>query len=652
MSHRAEATRIGTLAALALMAIATPAAAQPALQGYSDYTTFSSQVEGLGKPAADVKATVQARSLGETLGGRSVWLLTLGEALREGTEPAATATDSKPATDTKPAILILGNVDAPHLVGSELAMRIAKLLTEKADSDAAVKQLLERHTVYIIPRPSPDASEAFFRRPQTEREGNDRPSDDDRDFKSGEDPPEDLNGDGLITQMRVEDPAGTLVPHPDEPRVLVTADAEKNERGQYRVYTEGRDNDGDEQFNEDPSGGVAFNRNFTFKYPYFERGAGPHQVSEIETRAVADFAFDHPNIALVFSFSPDDNLMHPWKPNPSAENQRIKTAVLAADAPVLDALATKYRELHGGKDAPDSPPPAGSFAHWAYFHFGRWSLSARAWWIPEVKPAATTDAKSASDAKPDDTAKPEEAAKPADESKPQDAAKPDETAKPADDTKPDNAAKPDETAKPEATEKPAASGGKSKKADDNRGAADRNALRWFDREKVTGFVPWTAIEHPDFPGRKVEVGGFVPYLRTNPPASELDALAEKHLQFLLAVAERLPRLAIETTKLESLGAGVYRLTVAVSNEGQMPTMPQMGRVSGQQYPVQLKIDVPEGVRLTPDVARVRVEVLAARGGRHEETWLIYTTEGTAVQVMLTAWAPAVGNATHTVELKP
>ncbi len=646
MSHRAKAARTWTFAAAALMAIGTPASAQPALEGYSDYTTFASQVEGLAKPAAVGKATVQARSLGETLGGRSVWLLTLGEGLRDGNDPATTAAEAKPA------ILILGNVDAPHLVGSELALRIAKLLAEKAENDQAVKQLLLRHTVYIVPRPSPDASEAFFRRPQAERAGNDRPSDDDRDFATGEDPPEDLNGDGLITQMRVEDPTGTLVPHPDDPRLLVTADANKNERGRYRVYTEGRDNDGDEQFNEDPSGGVDFNRNFTFKYPYFERGAGPHQVSEIETRAVANFAFDHPNIALVFSFSPDDNLMHPWKPNPAAENQRIKTAVLGADAPVLDSLATKYRELHGGKDAPDSPPPAGSFAHWAYFHFGRWSLSARAWWIPEVKAAPAADVKPVPDAKPEDSTKP------AEESKPDDAAKPDAPATPDPAPKPENSAKPDDTAmpedmvKPDDTAKPVGPAVKSKKPEDNRSATDRNALRWFDREKIAGFAPWTAIEHPDFPGRKVEVGGFVPYLRNNPPASELDALAEKHLLFLLAVAERLPRLAIETTKVESLGAGVYRLTVAVSNEGQMPTMPQMGRVSGQQYPVQLKIDVPEGVRLTPDVARVRVEVLAPRGGRHEQTWLIYTTEGTTVEVKFTAWAPAVGRATHTVELKP
>jgi hypothetical protein len=617
-------------AVLLALAAASPVAAQPAIEGYSDYQSLSTQVQQFAATPAGERPLAQVRSLATTLGGREVWLLTLGEEPRDDGDAAS---DSASQPGAKPAILILGNVDATHLVGSELAVRIGELVAEKARSDEAVKQLLSRHTLYIIPRPSPDASEAFFRRPLMARDSNERATDDDRDFATDEDPFEDLNGDGLITQTRLEEPAGTLVPHADDPRVLVSVDAAKHERGQYRVLTEGRDNDGDEQFNEDPPGGVAFNRNFTFKYPYFEAGAGPHQVSELETRAVADFAFDHPNIALVFSFSPDDNLMQPWKPNPAAESQRIKTTVLAADALWLDTLAAKYREIHGGSGAPDSPPPAGSFVHWAYFHFGRWSLSARAWWIPNVPTAAAADDKPAAEEKPETPADTAPSDAPKTEVSPQN-----EATQPDDNTKPDAATKPVEV-------------GKQKRAEDKRGAVERNALRWFEREKIMGFVPWTAIEHPDFPGRKVEVGGFVPYMRDNPPADQLDELAQKHLRFLLAVAERLPQLVLEEPKVASLGAGVFRLSVAVSNEGLLPTMPQMGRVSGLQYPIQLQLEVPAGVRLIPSVTRVRVEVLAPSGGRHEQTWLVQTTAGTPIEAKIAAWAPAVGRATKTVELK-
>ena len=103
--------------------------------------------------------------------------------------------------------MIVGNVYAPQLVGSELAVRMARRLIERAAADKQVKELLDRFTFYIIPRPSPDASEAFFQKPFREREGNLRKTADQRDPDAG-DVAEDLNGDGLITMMRVADPTG------------------------------------------------------------------------------------------------------------------------------------------------------------------------------------------------------------------------------------------------------------------------------------------------------------------------------------------------------------------------------------------------------------------------------------------------------------
>ena len=354
-------------AVLVSMAALDHTGAAPAIEGYTDFADFSKQVQSLARPEL---CTVTA--LARSPGGREVWLVTIGRG----------------PVDEKPAVLVVGNVEAPHLVGSELAVRMAKSLLEKADDDAT-KQLLDRYTFYFIPRPNPDGSEAFFRTPRQERAGNDTRTDDDRDHEIGEDPPDDLNGDGLITMMRVEDPAGKHMPHPDDARVMIEADAKKNETGRYALYIEGKDDDHDEQFNEDGSQGVSFNRNWTFKYPFFKIAAGPHQVSEPETRAIADFAFDHPNIAAVFCFSPEDNLMHPWKP---ADGQgRIKTAIQKDDAGHIEYLAEQYKKIHGGKDAPPSPAGEGSFSGWAYFHYGRWSLATRGWWIPKLAAETKND---------------------------------------------------------------------------------------------------------------------------------------------------------------------------------------------------------------------------------------------------------------------
>src|SRR4029450_12426166 len=163
-----------------------PAVANPALEGYANDVQFTAQVREL-----DRSELVAPRSLGKSFGGREVWLLTIGTG----------------DVDQKPAIAVVGNVHGPHLAGAELAMRLAQRMARYGESDEVTKKMLAEHTFYIIPRPSPDACEKCFVSPFREREGNDRPTDDDRDFQVGEDPPDDLNGDGWITMMRTEDPA-------------------------------------------------------------------------------------------------------------------------------------------------------------------------------------------------------------------------------------------------------------------------------------------------------------------------------------------------------------------------------------------------------------------------------------------------------------
>ena len=537
---------------------AAAAAEHAAIAGYADYDEFVRQTAALAKPG-----WCEVSSLGTTLGGRKIILVTVG------TGPVAAA--------HKPAILIVGSVHAPQLMGSELAVRMARLLVDRAGKDAATKDLLERYTFYIIPRPSPDASEAFFQRPLREREGNLRNTRDSRD-PDAKDPAEDLNGDGMITMMRVADDAGHWMAHPDDPRILIPANHEKGEHGQYELYTEGRHDDDAPQniLSRDGWGdGVAFNHNFPFRYPYFKPGAGPNAVSEIESRAIADFAFDHPNIAVVFSFTPEDNLMHPW--HPGSEQGRAKNSLLADDAAEFDHVAEKYRSLRGSSDAPDSPAGEGSFSEWAYFQFGRWSFAARGWWIPTVKSAG-------------------------------------------------------------------------KASGETRGAEQLNALNWLAHERIDGFVPWTPIEHPDFPGRKVEVGGFKPFVLLNPPAKELDPLAERHTDFVLELARLIPRLKIREARAELLGGGVQRITVSVENVGYLATASAMGQLSGEVFPLLLRLDAPKGSQYLKGTPRTELERI--RGGdKVRWTWLIRPPEGKPGQATVRVSAPAAGFAEATIELR-
>jgi hypothetical protein len=584
--------------AVALVAVALVSAliaGKPAIEGYNDFSAMSAELKELAK-----SEICDVTSLAKSPGAREVWLLTIGRG----------------EVDKKPAILVLGNVEAPHLVGSELAVRVARDLVKRGESDdKAARELFDRVTFYVIPRPNPDGSEAFFTEPRHERAGNARKTDDDRDHSTGEDPPDDLNGDGLITMMRVEDLAGKHRPHPDDPRVMIEAHAKKNERGEFTLYVEGRDDDRDESFNEDGAGGVSFNRNFTFKYPYFKTGAGPNQVSEPETRALAEFAYDHPNIAAVFCFTPEDNLMHPWKSG--SDQGRIRTSIQSADADLMNFIAEKYREIHGGKDAPNSPSGQGSASEWAYYHFGRWSLAARGWWIPKVEAE-----KKSEDDKPADVPK-------------SDATKEGEDSKAAEKKSDDKAKKSDE---------------KAKKSDE-RSAELVNALRWFEREKIDGFVAWEGIEHPDFEGKKLEIGGFKPFVLLNPPAKELDSLAEKHSRFLVELAGRLPQLKITESKTESLGGGVYRITATVVNTGFLPTMSEMGRISGTPYPLQAELQLPDGVTFIQNTPRREISPLSGSGGKAELLWLVRAGDDKPVTGKIVVYAPAVGRAESAIELR-
>jgi len=554
---------------LLLFLSAVSAAQAGPLDGYADEAAWNAQL-------AEIDATDAATvsSLGVTAAGRDVSVITIGQG-----EP-----------DKKPAILIVGNVVAPHLVGGELATRLARQFAAPSmENQASVQALLERFTLYVIPRPNPDATALCFVSPAQERSVNTRPTDDDRDGELDEDGFEDLNGDGLITMLRVEDVAGDHIPHPNEPRILIPTDRTKHERGLYRVITEGVDNDHDDAFNEDGLGGVAFHRNFPFQYRHFQPGVGPDPVSEPECRAVADFCFAHPNIALVFSFSPEDNLFRPWEADNNAAQARIKTGLLPDDSPLTKLLAERFQKAHGGADAPESATYDGSFVRWAYFHYGRWSLASRAWWPPKVDPK-----------------------------------------------------------QPEST----TSGEQPKKPEDDPRAADQlRALRWLDQQGIAGFAPWTPIEHPDFPGQKVEVGGFHPFVTLNPPAAELDALAQKHLAFLTALPEVLPRIVIVKQRVESVGAGVFRVAATVVNEGQLPTMSEMGRISEYPYPVQVTLTLPEGAKLITGRARQQLAPLAASGGAQELEWLILRGEAGKNTVHIQAAAPAVGAAAIDIELK-
>lgn len=462
-----------------------------ALKAQNDYSNFQQQTSRINALTKSYPQLAKIRSLTKTAGGKDVWLLTIGNG----------------NTESKPAIAIIGGVEGNHLLGTELAIGFAENILKASDSDS-IKTLLNKTTFYIFPNISPDAMDQHSAKLVYERMGNASSTDDDRDGKFNEDAPDDMDGNGKITWIRVESPLGDYKTHPDDARVLLKADISKGEKGKYLLYSEGIDNDKDGSYNEDGEGGVWVNKNFSFKHPSFTVGSGEFAVSEAETRALLDNLYNSFNVYAVVSFGSNNNLSTPVAYNATAATQRILAGYLEPDAKVNTMVSDLYNKVTNMKDAPKVNPAGGDLLSWAYFHYGRYSFSTPGWYVPKAKA---------------DTAKKE---------------------------------------KPLSVDDPVA-----------------NYLRWATQQGINTFNEWKPIQHPDFPGQKVEIGGIDPFVLINPPYKMVDDITKKHTEFLIKLAAYQPELDIINIKTENVTNGITRVTLHVINKGALASHSKLGERS-------------------------------------------------------------------------
>ena len=330
--------------------------------GGGDYPDHDLLTARLKKLASDYPHYVSLESLTQTSGGRDIWLLSLG---------AGNLAD-------RPAVAVVGGTEGDHLLGTGLALRFAEMLLEESSGEET-RRLLENHTFYVFPDMTPDAGAQYFAPLKYERKGNDNSSYTDRYGNEIGHPYRDLNGDGMITLMRVKDPHGDWLPHPDDKRVMVRADKSSGELGEYSLYAEGVDLLKSERWTE---AGVNFNMNFSFKFPVFTSGAGDHAVSEKESRAIASFLFEAKNVYAVVSFGPANNLAAPLRYNERDASGRIITGILEGDARINQMVSRKYVDMTGDISGPAVAGSDGDFFQWAYFHYGRHSFSTPGWSFP------------------------------------------------------------------------------------------------------------------------------------------------------------------------------------------------------------------------------------------------------------------------------
>jgi hypothetical protein len=256
-----------------------------------DYDEISDLLKGYAK--AYPKWT-KLESLGKSIQGRDLWMITI----------------NNPATGpelSKPAMYIDGNIHANEVQGGETALYTVDYLLKNYGLLSRVTEMMDRSVFYILPMVNPDGRALWFKGPSDADFPRTvmMPVDDDRDGLVDEDGPDDLDGDGYITTMRKKVPLGqgTHKLDPKDPRLLVPV--QPGELGDYLMLgSEGIDNDGDGLVNEDPIGYVDPNRTWGYSWEpeYVQSGAGKYPFSIPETRSIALWALQHPNIAAVESY--------------------------------------------------------------------------------------------------------------------------------------------------------------------------------------------------------------------------------------------------------------------------------------------------------------------------------------------------------------
>lgn len=587
-----RAAAVTALVVAAAVPGATPAGAQSA--EYLDHAGLTRALRSV----VNGSELATMRAIGESLEGREIWLVRL-------------AAGSGPPIDTRPALLVVGNLSGDHLLGSHLALDAVRYLAGPGAAEAD----LENHVIYVVPRLNPDGAEAMFDRPAGGTRLNARPFDADNDGRVDEDGPEDLDGNGVITLMRVPDPAGELMVDGDDARLMKRANPAQRERGGYTLYTEGRDSDGDGFLNEDGPGGVDLDRNFQHRYPYWQPDAGRFMVSEPESRALMDFVTANRNIGAIVTFGHSDNLVtppntrgelaapsvialdgfaaepneeilqvgvfgtpyqpggldlrgaQPGRDNDPQSGRRPAVTVHEDDREYFRTVSDAYREITGIEQVGIHREPAGAFFEYGYYHFGVPSFSTPGWALPEhgAEPDASPDAK---------------------------------------------------------------------------------LLAAFDSAGIDGFVAWSPYRHPDL--GDVEIGGFRPYATTNPPAAQLASLGEAHGRFLARLASMLPRVRIADAEVTAHGGGVFTVTATVVNEGYFPSSLRHGVVARSVDPVTVQIQVDPDAILTGAAKTHRIQKLDGSGTRESVSWVIRGRPGAAVEIRARAQKGGTDSATVTL----
>ncbi|XPF95752.1 M14 family metallopeptidase [Colwellia sp. RE-S-Sl-9] len=345
---------------------------------WADYMDYKEMTNYLKKWTSNNSELTSLSSIGKSYEGRELWLVTV-------------TNSKKGAAQDKPALYVQGGIDSDEVISTQSAMYLLNKLLTKYGADENITKLVDSYTLYLLPNLIPDQSERYHHLPANVRDSTTRPYDNDNDGLVDEDDQDDIDGDGRVLNMRVKNPLGRYQLSKTDPRVMVARDplALNNNGPFYDFYPrEGIDNDKDGLINEDPLGGIDPNRNWPahWKQEYIQDWAGPYPLSEIETRSLAEFYLNHPNIGMIIDLHSTGNIL--YRPSSVYTDEMMDLQDLnhyqvmgklytnvtngAVWTPLSKRQAAGKRGIYGN----------GIMIDWAYQHLGVFSFAPELWNFP------------------------------------------------------------------------------------------------------------------------------------------------------------------------------------------------------------------------------------------------------------------------------
>ena len=472
---------------------------------FDRHLRYSELVAWLEEQAKAYPDLVSLEVYGTSAEGRDLLLVTL-------TDQAADT------HDTKPAHWVDANIHATELTACIAACRlIDRLVTGFESDDPVILEALATRTFYVVPRVNPDGAELALADVPRYVRSSTRPW----PHTSGDPLPglfaSDVDGDGRVLQMRIEDPAGGWMPHPDDQRLLIPVPIDGAPTGvvTYRLLTEGTvvDFDGYTVPTPKPPEGLDLNRNFPSGWGTSVHGSGDHPLSEPEIDALVRAMVARPNICGSHAFHTSGGvLLRPSSTQPDRDLPPFDVwawTELGARATALTGYPV--HSVYEDFTWDPSETMSGAADDWAYDHLGIYSWTTEFW---DVVDAATGTKQSTKFWYTGPT--------------------------------------------------------------DNEALA---VLRWLDQHWPEGFEPWRPFDHPQL--GPVEVGGFDRHnVWNNPPPPLLAQAVEGHADAIVVQAMASPHLEIDHVAVHPLGesgqgddalAPVWRVEVGIANTGWLPT---------------------------------------------------------------------------------